>query len=338
MKDRATIEDVARRAGVSVATVSRALRGRPNVAADTRAHILDVAAALDYQAHPQASRLASGRTMTVGLVAPLFGLWYAAQVVAGAESVLASRGYDLLVHAVDTPENRRRFSAGMGALRGRVDGLLLVDFFARPEQAASLRRSGAPAVTVGERIEGLSSLTIDNRGGAELAVRHLVELGHRRIGLIIGEAIPDDLSPVPDQRTAGYRAVLEQAGLARDPALEHPGGLAVSGGAASIERLLALPDPPTGVFCMSDEMAMGAMGRARELGVRVPEELSIVGFDDHDLAAAFGLTTVRQPVREMGCRATTMLLDAIDGTAAEPVHRVAEVGLVVRESTARSRP
>ncbi len=334
MRERATIDDVARKAGVSVATVSRALRGRPNVAPATRAHILRIAAALDYEAHPQASRLASGRTMTVGLVAPLFGLWYAAQVVAGAESVLAADGYDLLIHAVDTPDNRRRFLANTGALRGRVDGLLLVDFFARPEQVRSLHQSGVPAVTVGERIEGFSSLTIDNRRGAEMAVRHLIELGHRRIGLITGDPIPDDLSPVPDERAAGYHAALAGAGLPDDPALECSGGLAIDGGAASITELLALPSPPTGVFCMSDEMAMGAIGRARELGVRVPEDVSIVGFDDHDLAGAFGLTTIRQPARDMGCWATTMLLDTIEDAAAAPIDREAAVRLVVRNSTA----
>lgn len=334
MRVRATIEDVAREAGVSVATVSRALRGRPNVAPATRAHILRVAATLDYEAHPQASRLASGRTMTVGLVAPLFGLWYASQVMAGAESVLAAEGYDLLIHAVDTPDNRRRFLANTGAFRGRVDGLLMVDFFARPDQVTSLRQSGAPTVTVGERIEGFASVTIDNRRGAATAVRHLIELGHRRIGLITGDPIPDDLSPVPDERAAGYQAALAAAGLAADPSLECSGGLAIEGGASSITQLLALPEPPTAVFCMSDEMAMGAIGRARELGARVPEDVSIVGFDDHDLARAFGLTTMRQAVVDMGRWATTMLLEAIEGAVADPIHREAEVHLVVRQSTA----
>jgi DNA-binding LacI/PurR family transcriptional regulator len=275
--------------------------------------------------------------MTIGLVAPLFGFWYSAQVVAGAESVLSDSGYDLLVHSVDTPENRRRFLAGMGALRGRVDGLLLVDFFTKPEQALALRDSGTPGVAVGARIEGFSSLTIDNRGAAETAVRHVIELGHRRIGLITDDPIPSNLSPVPGERASGYATALAAAGLPRDSALERAGGLAVAGGAASIEALLATPDPPTAVFCMSDEMAMGAVGRARELGFSVPGDVSVVGFDDHDLAEAFGLTTMHQPVREMGRWATTMLVDAIHGATDAPIHRVADVTLVVRRTTAPPR-
>ncbi len=334
---RATIDDVARAAGVSVATVSRALRDLPNVAPDTRRRIRDIALELDYEPHSQAARLASGRTMTVGLVAPLFGLWYASQIVAGAESVLSARGYDLLVYAVDTPENRRRFLERAASLPGRVDGLILVDFFASPDQADRLRSVDKPAVAVGEHIAGFSSVTIDNQSGARMATDHLIGLGHRRIGLVTGPASDGYHSPVPEQRADGFRIAHAAAGLPLDPTLVVDGGFTIAGGAAAMERLLDRDDPPTAVFCLSDEMAMGAVGRAHELGLEVPESVSVIGFDDHDLAEPFGLTTIRQPVRRMGSDATSRLLAAIADPDAAVTHDVVPVTLVERRSTGRLR-
>lgn len=334
---RTTIEDVAREAGVSVATVSRALRDLPNVAPATRSRIRSIAAGLDYAPHAQASRLASGRTMTVGLVAPLFGLWYASQVMAGAESVLADSGYDLLIHGVETPGNRDRFLARLGSLRGTVDGMLFVDFFATDKQAERLRSLAMPAVTVGERIEGLSSITIDNYGASLGGVRHLIELGHRRIALMTGPSPAVARSPVPIIRANGYRAALAERAIPCDQALEVDGEFTVEGGAAAMARLMALAAPPTAVFCLSDEMAIGAMGAARRAGWGVPEDISVLGFDGHDLAPAVGLTTLEQPVRSMGSTATRRLVDAIARAEPEPTHGSADVRLAVRGSTGRPR-
>ncbi len=331
---RTTIIDVARQAGVSVATVSRALRGLPNVAPETREHVQAVAVSLDYEAHPQASRLASGRTMTVGLVAPLFGLWYASQVVAGAESVLAENGYDLLIHAVDTPEHRSRFMDRAGSLRGRVDGLMFVDFFATSEQADRLRSLNMPALTMGEQLEGFSSMTIDNMGAARVGVRYLLNLGHRRIGLMTGHPEHGYNTPVPDDRTRGYEDILSEAGIGRDHRIEVDGHFTVEGGAAAMAKLLDLEQPPTAIFCLSDEMAMGALGAARDRGWSVPDDISVLGFDGHDLAAAAGLSTMTQPVREMGRMSTCQLLDSITSPDQEPTRKTAPVALVVRHSTA----
>lgn len=335
MTTRATIEDVAKAAGVSVATVSRALRDLPNVAPATRSRIRQIARRLDYEAHPQAARLASGKTMTIGLVAPLFGLWYAMQVVAGAEEVLSDQGYDLLIQAADTPENRERFLRRAASLRGRVDGLILVDFFASPDQADRLRTAQVPIVTIGDRIEGLPSVTIDNRAGGAMAAEHLIALGHRRIALMTGDTAHGYPSPVPEARAEGYAAALAEAGVDADPDLVVDGGFTVGGGSEAIEALWERPDPPTAVFCLSDEMAMGALARIRMSGRRVPEDLSVVGFDDHDLAHVFGLTTVQQPVRAMGRAATRDLLAAIAAPDADPTHRNMAMTLIPRASTAR---
>ncbi|HSF85720.1 MAG TPA: LacI family DNA-binding transcriptional regulator [Acidimicrobiia bacterium] len=337
-RHRSTIDDVAKAAGVSAATVSRALRDLPNVAPATRRRIARIASDLEYAPHPQASRLASGKTMTVGLVAPLFGLWYASQVVAGAETVLSGHGYDLLVHAVDTADNRSRLLRHAASLRGRIDGLILVDFFATPEHADRLRQVGRPVVTIGEKIPSFSSVTIDNERGAAMAARHLIELGHQCIGLITGPLAHGHPSPVPGARAAGFAAALAAAGVVHDPHLTRDGGFTVAGGAAAVEQLLAMAVRPTAVFCLSDEMAFGAIGRAQQLGYRVPDDISIVGFDDHDVAESFGLSTVHQPVRAMGSAATEILLQAIATPGAPPVHRAVEVALMRRRSTGPPAP
>lgn len=331
---RATIDDVALRSGFSVATVSRALRGLPNVAPETRERVKLIAAELEYEAHAPAARLASGRTMTIGLVAPLFGLWYAGQVMAGVEGALSAHGYDLLVHAVETSDGRARFISRSRGLHGRVDGAILVDFFADAEQVAALRRTRVPLVTIGEQLTGFPSFTIDNRAASIAAVTHLIELGHTRIGIISSEPIPLDRSPVPGARRAGYVDAHLRADLGRpDTTIEAGGGNSVLGGAQAIERLLLHPDAPSAVFCTSDEMAMGALGRARELGLHVPGDLSVIGFDDHDLAEPFSLTTMRQPVREIGELATIALLQTIGDASCEPRDVVSPVTLVVRSTT-----
>lgn len=334
---RATIEDVARAAGVSVATVSRALRSLPNVAPRTEERVRRVAEELGYRPHTAASWLATGRTSTVGLVAPFFGIWYTGQVMAGVEEVLGARGYDLLVYAVATPEQRSGFLDESGTLRTRVDGLLLVDFFADARQAEQLKEAGLAAVSVGSRLEPFSSLTIDNRAAAARAVGHLVGLGHTAIG-VMGEPAEDGLSPVISARHRGYRDALSAAGIDFRADYVFHEDLSVRGGRAAMERLLAHPERPTAVFCMSDEMAVGAMGVARRAGVEIPGEISLVGFDDHDLAEAIGLTTMRQPAEEMGREATDELLSLLTAPGRTVTHRRFGVDLLERETTGRPPP
>lgn len=330
---RATIEHVAERAGVSVATVSRALRGLPNVAASTRARVEAAALELSYRPDPNASRLAAGRTYTIGMAVPLIGRWYFSQVVAGAHKTLTAAGYDLLLMGVDSVEARHRFITEWAVLHKRVDGLVMVDLrLSRPE-VAELKAASAVVSTVGDRYPPFSSVTIDNRAGAGLAVRHLLDLGHRRIGLI-GTGPRVSLSFwVPDERRKGYRDALGHADVTNDPVYEAPGDFTVEGGASGMRRLLALRHPPTAVFAMSDEIAMGAMQVARQSGLRVPEDISFVGFDDHEMAAVVGLTTIRQPVARCGELAARFVIDAIED-ASGPQHAVEPFELVVRTSTA----
>ena len=330
---RPTIKDIARVTGVSVATVSRALRDLPYVAPETRARVIEAAAELQYEAHPHASRLVSGRTWTIGVVAPQFGTWFPFRALGGINSVFAKAGYDVLISMMTAPGDRRRFLKDARSFCRRVDGIVLIDTFVSVEGDSADAFFDRPAVAVGERLDGASSITIDNRAAARRAMEHLIGLGHTRIGLIAGPPLPDLPTPVPEQRRLGYEDALGAAGLLVDPQLAVGGEWTAAGGAAALATLLDCADPPTAVFCMSDEMAFGVLRAAAKRGLAVPEDLSVAGFDDHDLADAMGLTTMRQAVDEMGVRAAATVLGLIDGDRATDI--TWDVPLIVRETTAR---
>lgn len=337
---RATIEDVARAAEVSVATVSRALRNMPNVAAATRDRVVEVAAELGYLAHRAAASLASGRTRTIGLAAPFYGIWYTGKVTVGVLSVLSDAGYDLEIYAVDTPQHRAEFIQRVRSGTVGIDGLLLVDFFGE-DYMQELRAAAIDVVCLGEKQEGLPSIAIDNVVAGRRAADYLIGLGHRRIGLLGAGAIDETGSPILRDRRSGFEAALGDAGLDADRAHQPALPLTIRGGAAAIDELAGLDDPPTAVFALSDETAMGAMGRARELGIEVPGDISIMGFDGHELAESFGLTTLSQRVEGLGARMATWVLDILaagGAAAASPDHVEVPVELVMRSSCARPRP
>ncbi len=330
---RPTIEQVARQAGVSVATVSRALRGLPNVAPGTRERVATIARDLGYRADPFATRLATGRSLTVGVVVPMINSWYFANVVAGAEAVCATEGYDLLVLCLPAARSRSEAITAAASLERRVDGLLFVEVPLRTEDVAALAASGLGVVTIGQRVGPFSSVIVDNAGIGRLAANHLLDLDHRRIAVIGAQADDPASFDVPALRIDGIRHALAARGVALDPALVDFGEFTAEGGAAAAHRLLTGPEPPTGIIALSDEMAFGAMATARQLGVRVPEELSIIGIDDHDAAAAVGLTTIRQHVHDHGAVAARALLDHF-GDATRPPDRLTDAfELVPRETT-----
>lgn len=332
----ASIGDVAARAGVSVATVSRALRGLPNVAPSTRERVLAAAAELRYVADPHASRLAAGRTRTVGIVVPLLTPWFFTQVVSGTEAVLAAAGYDVLLYNVGGADGRERFLAEL-PFRKRVDGVIVIDLPLSEQEQGRFAETGLPCVLVGVTSTRFPSVTIDNVAAARKAVQHLVELGHERIALISG--LPDEPFEfkAPLERRAGYRQVLAEAGLSPRPELDVPGNFSTQGGEEAMAHLLAGGHPPTAVFAESDEMAIGALEGVRDAGLGVPQHVSVVGFDDHDMAQYVGLTTVRQPVSEQGEVAAGLLLECMRGGDAAPSSVVMPTTLVVRTTTGPNR-
>jgi LacI family transcriptional regulator, repressor for deo operon, udp, cdd, tsx, nupC, and nupG len=314
----ASIGDVAARAGVSVATVSRALRGLPNVAPSTRTRVLEAATALRYVADPAASRLATGRTRTVGMVVPHFTQWFFTQVVSGAEAALAAAGYDVLLYNVGGPGGRDRFLEHL-PFRKRVDGVIVIDLPLDDAEQALLAGLDIPVVYVGVPSTRCPTVAIDNVAAGVAATRHLVNLGHERIAII--SSGPDDpLSfTAPVERRRGYQQALADRGIAVRPDLDVPGGFSLHGGAEAMAQLLAADERPTAVFAESDEMAIGALKTIRDAGLQVPDDLSVIGFDDHDMAEFVGLTTIAQPVVEQGEVAARLFLDALAGAAPEHV-------------------
>lgn len=334
-RDQIRITDVAEAAGVSVATVSRALRGRPNVSAATRDRVIRAAGELGYVADARASSLASGQTDVIGLVAPDFGTWYASQTLAGVEHRLAEVGYDLLVFAIERSPTR---SADLRERlrRGMVDGLILVDFFLGEDPSTLVADLRLPLVTLGDHLIGVSSLTIDNYAGAVLATDHLVQLGHRHVAFVGGRSSATaEAGPADRQRLLGCADTLAMHGLPAPVEIE--GGYSVDGGRRALHDALAVSPRPTAVFCASDEMALGVRAEALSHALRVPEDLSIVGFDDHEMAEIAGLTTVAQPVYSAGRLAADVLHRQVQheaGAERVPERHELDLHLKVRESTA----
>jgi DNA-binding LacI/PurR family transcriptional regulator len=359
-----TLEQVAALAGVSRATVSRVVNGSPKVSPEVRAQVERAVAELGYVPNRAARSLVTRRTDSVALVvseshARFFSEPFFAGMVRGVGAALAGTGVQLLLLiAQDLPDRSRleRYVVG-----GHVDGVLLASLHGDDPLPATLERAGVPAVLVGrpagpgtpggrrdpstgrggpgdrqggppvDRADRASYVDADNRGGARAAVLHLAARGRRRIATITG---PLDMGVGLD-RLDGYRDGLAAAGLAADPALVEPGDFTEEGGAAATVRLLARPGPPVdAVFAASDLMAAGALRALRTAGRRVPEEVAVVGFEDSAVAryAQPPLTTVRQPIEEMGRQATRLLLATVAGEASG-THLTLDTELVVRAST-----
>jgi LacI family transcriptional regulator, repressor for deo operon, udp, cdd, tsx, nupC, and nupG len=336
----ASIEDVARQAGVSIATVSRALRGLPDVAPATRDRVLAAATALNYVASPFAARLASGRTTTVGLVVPYVSRWFFAEVISTVEAALRHAGFDLLLYNLGDADGRQRFFDVM-PMRKRVDGVLIASLVLDDAEFDALVELKRPVGLLGLDREGFLSSRIDDVAAARAAVDHLISLGHRRIGLVGGDTDDPLAFTPPLHRRDGYRDALQAVGLEPDQELEHLGYFTVEGGRAATRCLLALPDRPTAIFAESDEMAYGALREVRDSGLRVPEDVAVIGFDDQPLSELMDLSTVRQPVVDQALDITTRLLalinDDTDEVPSEPAV-VLPTELVIRGSTVGSQP
>ncbi len=330
---RATIEDVAAAAGVSAATVSRALRGLPNVAVSTRMRVEQYAEKLDYRADPNASRLAAGRTGAIALAVPVINTWYFGELVAGAEAVFTDAGYDVLVSSIPGPDRRALF-VSQTAYQRRADGIIMVDLAMDQAERDVLLRAGVPTVTTGALSRDFPGVVIDNVRVGRIGASHLTDLGHERIGLITGQPEDPLHFSVPDDRRRGFEQELDDRGVLVDTTFEAAGNFSVDGGREAMVALLKQGQPPTAVFAMSDEMAFGAIQAIRESGLEVPRDVSVMGVDDHDLSAPLGLTTIRQNVDRQGPIAARLLLEMLDGH--QPIEPIVEIPieLISRSTTA----
>jgi DNA-binding LacI/PurR family transcriptional regulator len=332
------IDDVARLAGVSTATVSRALRGLPVVSELTRLRVLEAAKQLGYVASPSASRLAGGKTRSVAVVVARITRWFFATVVEAAEETLHQAGYDMVLYNLGgRPESRRKVFSGT-ALSHRADALMLVCTPLDGRDIATVDRLGIPVVAVSEIERQWPAVCIDDRAAARTATEHLLALGHRRIAHIGGDGADRLAGTVHVQRRQGYLETLRAAGLEPDPALDVKAEFTMSGATRATHELLRRGEPPTAIFAACDEMAMGTMAVLRQAGLRVPEDVSVIGIDDHDMAGVVGLSTVAQPAAEQGQLAANILLEQLYGVSEPPVGpTLLPTRLVVRGSTGSPR-
>lgn len=329
----AKIADVAALAGVGVATVSRVLNGHTSVRPATRQRVLEAIAVLDYRPSTLARNLSLRRAHAIGVVVPFFTSASAVERIRGIVTGLAASQYDLTLFDVEAEERRtqafRLFDRG-----DRCDGLLAVSVIPPPEEAARLHAARLPVVLVDAPHAALPTVLIDDVAGGALATRHLLELGHRRIAFVGDKPRDDFRSTASRDRTRGYERALEHAGIEPRAEYVREGTLSRHVARSIALELLRLPERPTAVFAASDTQALGVLEAARALDVPVPEELSVVGFDDVELAAYAGLTTVRQPLFESGLRGAQLLLQVLAGEELGAYTELLPVELVVRSTTA----
>ena len=333
------IAEVAALAGVSPATVSRALRGIPGVAATTRSSVRAAAEQLGYVASPSAASLSTGRAGAIGVISPWFARWFFAAAVEGVQSEVLDNTYDLLLYPATLAASADVHRLNLRSIHKRVDGVIAVNVPIAPEQFADFK---VPVVTLGSHHRGISAVSVDDESVGAIATEHLLSLGHRTIAFLGQD--PDRMYGFTSaaDRLVGYRRALSSAGVEVNERLIETTGFSTQGGAESFRRLWTAVEArrvprPTAIFAVSDEVAMGIMHQAAALGLRVPEDLSLIGVDDHDLAYLFDLTTVWQPVREQGAMAARLLFERIADSSGEARHQFAEPRLIVRATTAAVR-
>jgi DNA-binding LacI/PurR family transcriptional regulator len=330
-----SIKDIARAAQVSHSTVSRALRNSSLVNSQTRALIHRIAEEQGYTVSAVGRSLATNRTGTIGVVVTTIADPFAGEVVSGVEEFALSHRYAVILAACHADPDRE-LRAVHSLQERRVDGILVMASRVGALYLQMLSKMKVPIVLINSHHPGefVYSVRIDNVAGARVATKHLADLGHRRIAYI-----GDKLGFQSDmERFKGYREVLEEAGFGFEPELVAHGDGTPEGGMEAMRRLLNRADRPTAVFCYNDREAFGAMRAIREHGLRVPSDVSLVGFDDLFLSSFVDppLTTIRQPKREMGFLAGEILLKLLGGE--KPESRMTAGELVVRQSTARPGP
>jgi len=328
--------DVAREAGVSVATVSRALRGLPGVSTSTRERIRALAETMSYVVSPEASHLSRGSTGRIAIIVPTLDSWFFATMLAGAQAELQDAGVDVLVYQVDGAAQERFFR--QLPARRKADAVIAMTLPLSEPQMARLADLGMGVVVTGAQIHDYPYVRIDDVDVALQAVRHLVGLGHRRIAMVRTTDPEVNTSFADADRTEGYRRGLAEAGIEELSELLVTVPHRIEGGIEAAERLLSLPQRPTAIFAYSDELALAILQTLRRAHLRVPEDISVIGVDGHPFAALADVTTIEQPVAEQGRMAGRLALEILAGTAPSAHSAILPTRLRVRGTTAPPRP
>ena len=331
-----TIRDVAKKAGVGLGTVSRVLNQSPQVRDVTRQRVLDVIDELDYSPNPIARRLSLGKTHTIAAIVPFFTRPAAVERLRGVTYSISGTEYDVIVADIETPERRVAAFREL-ARRERVDGVLIISLPFSEKDAEHFKRSGIPLVIIdvnNPKLHDFNRIVVDDIKGGRKAVQHLLDLGHTNIGYIsdvLEEPFPFSASRA---RFTGYCQALEAAGLNLRPDLHRHGEHSRSDAKIIAAEMLQIVGRPTAIFAASDTQAFGVLEAARETGLRVPEDLSVVGYDDVEIAEHLGLTTVQQLLIESGEKGVRLLLEVMEDPLREPKCEILPSELIIRNTTA----
>ncbi len=330
-----SIKDIARAAGVSHSTVSRALADSPLVKEETRERIKQLAQEMGYSPHALARSLVTRRTQTVGVVVTTIADPFVSEIVRGLEETGQNHGYTIIL-CNSNAEPRRELAAVKALREKRVDGIIVTASRIGDLYLPLLEDFGVPIVLINNQQTGkyVYSIGTDDLRGGQIATEHLLSLGHTRIAYI---ASPNNVNS-SQARMDGYRAALEAAGIAFDPALVADGDGRPAAAMRATEHLLSRGIRPTAIFCYNDMTAIGTIRALRKAGIRVPDDISVVGYDDIPIVEYLDppLTTIRQRKYDMGCMAMDMLLRLLNG-AADVQDVTIEPTLVLRESTSAPR-
>lgn len=328
-----TIKDVAKRAGVGIGTVSRVLNGGNSVRHSTREKVEDAIKELDYTPNLQARRLVTGKSLTVGVIAPFFTSQSVVERLRGIENVFAASDYDLIIYNIDNIERLNKYVKQL-SVEEKVDGLIVISRELDPSQIAKLELANIKVVILDAESSHLSSVTIDDVAGGYNATQHLINLGHKCIGMvadIFERQLGNDSSK---DRFTGYKKALEENSLPYNPDLVLDLGLSRQDGYQMASRLLRLPNRPTAIVAASDVLASGVLQAAREMNINIPYDLSVIGYDDIELAEFMNLTTIRQPLFDSGKSAAELLLAEMNNLEQEAQHTQLRTSVVIRGTTA----
>ncbi len=332
---RVTIRDVAALAGVSHQTVSRVINGIERVNPETRQRVEAAIAQLDYRPNAIARSMAQGHTSTLACIAPNLTDFTFASIIEGAETEARRQGYFMITASASEPQT---FATLVEQLVGsrRTDGLLVINPYI--DDRYTFLPGNVPTVLVGSqsRDQVSSSVILDDRGAGQMATQHLLDLGHRVIAHLTGPMVED----CAQERLAGYQAALQAAGIAFDPALVLEGDWSATAGYRALQRLAEGKVQFTAMFAQNDRMAVGATRALREAGLHVPDDISVIGFDDMPLASYFDppLTTIGHDVFCTGCEAVNLLIRALEQPGLPPQQVRLPAELVIRHSTRRIGP
>jgi DNA-binding LacI/PurR family transcriptional regulator len=326
------IVEIAKKAGVSPATVSRALRGMHHVNERTRKRIIDAAQLLDYPIRPDLlPRSESSRTNTIGVIAPFISRWYFSQALAGIEQALREAGMDLLLYNFAQVEARKRVFQ-QTKLVGKVDGLIVISLPPTEKEFDQILDLGIPVSLMGTLNDRCSCVSIDDVNGAEVATQHLIDMGHREIGIMVGQNAYAYNFEVADQRLSGFKKVLRDNGIEFNPTWQITADFDSHTSELAMDDFLRQKNLPTAIFCESDEMAFGAITAMNKVGIRVPEDISLIGYDDHEYAKLVGLTTIAQPVQFLGQLAASQIMARIGKPETAIAKMKVPTSLVIRNS------